>query len=491
MISKILQNARDYEAKHRPRIAPQLPYYHITGGVGWINDPHGWAPYKGEYHLTFQYHPYNRQWGPMHWGHVKTKDFIKWEVLPCALAPDMEYDKDGCFTGAAVEMLDGRHLLMYTGVERIDIGDGKLEDRQRQCLAIGDGLDYEKYEGNPVLTGEDVPEGHSIVDFRDPKMWIEGDTYYVVTVNRGPDGSGTILLYESKDGLHWKYNGTIARNEWRYGIMWECADFFHMDGKDVILNSAQDLLAEGLEFHAGNSTLFQIGHLDREKWEFQEESIRSAEYGLDFYAPQTLETYDGRRVMIGWMQSWESSRELHEGLDFMGQMTIPRELKIIDGRVCQLPVRELENYRGECVSHKGVKIQEETLLDGINGRCIDMTLDITFDSENPCDRFELKFASDERFFSTITLRPQKGYILLDRTYSGFRHDVVTTRKVPVDFGGKIKLRLLLDRYSAELFVNEGQQAASMVIYTPETAAGICMKADKAVMVDVVKYDLKI
>jgi len=61
----------------------------------------------------------------------------------------------------------------------------------------------------------------------------------------------------------------------------------------------------------------------------------------------------------------------------------------------------------------------------------------------------------------------------------------------VDFGGKIKLRLLLDRYSAELFVNEGQQAASMVIYTPETAAGICMKADKAVMVDVVKYDLKI
>lgn len=490
MISEMLRKARDYEAENRPRIASQLPYYHITGGVGWINDPHGWAPYQGEYHLTFQYHPYTRQWGPMHWGHAKTKDFIKWEFLPCALAPDMDYDKDGCFTGAAVEMLDGRHLLMYTGVERTDIGDGRLEDRQRQCLAIGDGLNYEKYEGNPVITGEHVPEGHSIVDFRDPKMWIEGDTYYAVAVNRGPDGSGTILLYESKDGLNWKYNGTIARNNWRYGIMWECADFFRMDGKDLILHSAQDLQAEDLEFHAGNSTLIHIGHLDRENWEYHSESIRAAEYGLDFYAPQTLEAYDGRRIMIGWMQSWESSRELQENLDFMGQMTIPRELKIIDGRVCQLPVRELENYRGECVAYKGVQVQKETVLEGIRGRCIDMTLDIFFDPENPCDCFELKFAGDERFHSTITLRPQKGYILLDRTYSGFRHDVVTTRKVPVDVGDKIKLRLLLDRYSAELFVNEGQQAASMVIYTRESADGISMKADKAVTVDVEKYDLK-
>lgn len=490
MISEALQKARDYEALHRPQLASQMPYYHITGGVGWINDPHGWAPYKGEYHLTYQYHPYTRQWGPMHWGHAKTRDFIKWEHLPCALAPDMDYDKDGCFTGAAVEMLDGRHLLMHTGVKNIITEDGKEECRQTQCVSFGDGLNYEKYEGNPVISEKDLPEGHSPIDFRDPKIWREGDTYYMVAVNRGTDGSGTILLYESKDGVNWKFNGVIAENHWRYGIMWECADFFHLDGKDVILHSAQDLRAEGLEFHAGNSTLIHIGHLDRENWKYHDESIRAAEYGLDFYAPQTLEAYDGRRIMIGWMQSWESCRELQEGLGFMGQMTIPRELNIIDGRVCQLPVRELENYRADCVTHTGVQVQEETVLPGIEGRCIDMTLDITFDPENPCDRFELKLAADDRFCSTITLRPQKGYILMDRTYSGFRHDIVTTRKVPVDFTDKIKLRVLLDRYSVELFVNEGQQASSMVIYTDENAAGISMKSDKAVTVDVTKYDLK-
>ena len=97
-----LQKARDYEALHRPQIKPQLPIYHLTGGVGWINDPTGFAPYRGEYHLFFQYHPYDTQWGPMHWGHAKTADFIRWEFLPAALAPEDNYDKDGCFSGSAV-----------------------------------------------------------------------------------------------------------------------------------------------------------------------------------------------------------------------------------------------------------------------------------------------------------------------------------------------------------------------------------------------------
>ena len=39
----------------------------------------------------------------------------------------------------------------------------------------GDGLNYIKYEGNPVLTGADVPEGFSVNDFRDPKIFRNTD----------------------------------------------------------------------------------------------------------------------------------------------------------------------------------------------------------------------------------------------------------------------------------------------------------------------------
>ena len=111
-MSKTLQRARDFEAKYLPYTRSELPHFHVTGGIGWINDPNGFAPYKGEYHLFFQYYPYDTKWGPMHWGHVKTRDFIRWERLPAALAPDTDYDRDGCFSGGAVELPDGRHLLM-------------------------------------------------------------------------------------------------------------------------------------------------------------------------------------------------------------------------------------------------------------------------------------------------------------------------------------------------------------------------------------------
>lgn len=108
-MTELLQKARDYEAQRRPEVMSQLPVFHLTAGVGWMNDPNGFAPYKGEYHLFFQYYPYDTQWGPMHWGHAKTKDFIRWEYLPAALAPDVRYDRNGCFSGGGVELPDGRH----------------------------------------------------------------------------------------------------------------------------------------------------------------------------------------------------------------------------------------------------------------------------------------------------------------------------------------------------------------------------------------------
>ena len=177
MVSKQLNKARKFEQKYLPHTKAEQPAFHVTAGVGWLNDPNGFSFYQGEYHLFFQYHPYDVKWGPMHWGHVKTKDFIEWEHLPAALAPDMNYDSAGCFSGSAIELPDGRHLLMYTGVRNIRNRNGRIESFQTQCIAVGDGVDYTKYEGNPVIAADQIPEGGSVHDFRDPKIWREGDTF--------------------------------------------------------------------------------------------------------------------------------------------------------------------------------------------------------------------------------------------------------------------------------------------------------------------------
>ncbi len=492
MASGLLKKARTYEEKYRPFVSEQLPAFHLTGGIGWINDPNGFAPYKGEYHLFFQYYPYDVKWGPMHWGHAKTKDFIRWELLPAALAPDMDYDRDGCFSGGAVELPDGRHLLMYTGVQKEELEDGTFQVRQTQCVAFGDGLDYEKSAYNPVISGIHLPEGGSSADFRDPKIWREGDTYYSLIVNRGRDGSGTVLLYESQDSLNWKYDGNLVQCNCRYGKMWECPDLFALDGKDVLIHSAQDMRPEGLEYHPGNGKVCHVGLLDREDWRFEDETVHAMEHGLDFYAPQTLEAEDGRRIMIGWMQSWESSGQTMDGLRFMGQMTIPRELCVKNGRVCQTPVRELENYRTNPVCYQNVMVAGEITLPDIQGRFVDMILRIHQADGRAYHRFDLEIAKNESYVTRISVLPDEKVICIDRTYSGFNRDIVNTRTFPINIqSGELELRLVLDRYSAELFVNQGEQAASMVIYTPLEAVGICMKAEGEVMADIEKYDIAV
>ena len=193
MNSEKLIKARKYESDFARFItAEERPAFHLTPPIGWMNDPNGFCIYKGRYHLFFQYNPYSTKWGPMHWGHAVSDDLIRWEYLPCALAPDTEYDSGGCFSGSAAELPDGRLLLLYTGVRSESEEDGTVKDIQTQCIAVGDGTDFEKIPQNPVLTEADLPKGGSRYDFRDPKIWRENDGGYACVVgNRTDDTSGS------------------------------------------------------------------------------------------------------------------------------------------------------------------------------------------------------------------------------------------------------------------------------------------------------------
>ena len=113
-MSEKLEKARLYEIEEAKNIPQEeKPAFHVSAPVGWINDPNGFSVFKGKVHLFYQYHPYSRDWGPMHWGHSVTEDMIRWEQLPAALAPDQEYDREGCFSGSAIEV-DGKPIRNWT-----------------------------------------------------------------------------------------------------------------------------------------------------------------------------------------------------------------------------------------------------------------------------------------------------------------------------------------------------------------------------------------
>ena len=237
-MSEMLKKARAYEAEKAAQTDKNTrPLFHISAPAGWINDPNGFSVYDGKIHLFYQYYPYAREWGPMHWGHSVTTDMISWEQLPAALAPDQDYDRIGCFSGSAIEA-DNKHVLVYTGVTKITLPDGREEERQNQCIAFGDGRDYVKYENNPVVTGEMLPENCSRIDFRDPKIWKEEDTYYLIVGSKDNRQIGQVVLCSSKDLKEWKFETVLAANSTgKVGTMWECPDFFPLGDKHVLILS--------------------------------------------------------------------------------------------------------------------------------------------------------------------------------------------------------------------------------------------------------------
>ncbi len=482
-----LKSARLYESIYSREISPaERPVFHLSTLVGWLNDPNGFSVYKGEYHLFYQYHPYNTNWGPMHWGHAKSKDLLHWQWLPAALAPDQEYDNAGCFSGSAIELPDGRHLLLYTGVQSIADAVGREVTRQIQCAALGNGVDYQKYEKNPVLDEEDLPRGGSSVDFRDPKLWREPDgSYRAVAANMTEDGSAAVRLFRSEDGLHWVFDRTLVRCENRIGKMWECPDYFALDGQQVLIVSPMEMEAQGLSFHNGCSTVSMLGQ-ENQEGEFVWERVDSLDYGLDFYAPQTLLTQDGRRILIAWMQRQESCRCQPPGAKWFGQMTLPRELSIRDGRLIQTPIRELERLR-KATLHWSGEISGSFTIPGVQGRVTDLTLRLQLGAYH---HFTIQVAADDKVHTDIIHNSAKHTVTIDRTFSGFRFDILHRRSCEVH-SGAVELRLILDRFSVEVFVNGGEQVLTSTLYTDQSAQGIRFVCDGTAKVELEQHFLEV
>ena len=496
MISQTLREARKYEEASEKLIAKEeRPDFHLSVRTGWLNDPNGFSYHDGKYHMFYQYHPYDAHWGPMHWGHAVSEDLLHWEYLPAALAPDAFYDRDGCFSGSAITLPDGRQLLMYTGVLEESTRTGGKRAIQTQCLAMGDGVDYEKVENNPVLDEKDLPPGASASDFRDPKMWRRKDgTYRCAIGSRPADGSGQILLYSSPDGFSWSFEKVLAANNNRFGKMWECPDFFELDGKGVLLTSPQDMLPQGFEYHNGNGTLCLIGEYDEETDTFREENNQAIDYGIDFFFFFTVLTPDGRRVMIGWLQNWVTCDFRSQNLRWFGQMSLPRELSVRGGRLYQKPVRELDALRHGRVEYRDVSVAGTVRLDGIEGRRVDMELVLRpKDPKDIYQKFAVRFAQNDQYQTSLSFRPREGVLKVDRKFSGSRRAIIHQRRCLVNSPdarkGELRLRIILDRFSVEAFINDGEQVMTATLYTDQAARGISFFADGEVCMDLVKYDL--
>ena len=170
-------------------------------------------------------------------------------------------------------------------------------------------------------------------------------------------------------------------------------------------------------------------------------------------------------------------------------MVWPLSLK--NGRLYQKPVRELDAMRRNKVVYTDVAVSDLMELDGVKGRRVDMELTVRpADKEDLYQKFAVRFARNDRYWTSLSFRPRESVLKVDRKFSGSRRAIIHQRRALVNNpNGELRLRIILDRFSVEVFVGDGEQVMTATMYTKQEADGISFFADGTANIDVVKYEL--
>lgn len=427
------------------------PQFHFSSLKGWLNDPNGMVWYDGEYHLYFQHNPKDVKWGNMTWGHSVSTDMVHWKQLPHAILP---YGSGTIFSGTAV--VDHKNFLgKQTGDTKTLVAYFSFAKKpfyQAAAYSADKGRTFSLVnDGGPVVPNQGFNQGE-----RDPKVfWHEESQKWVMIlwVLRGKkkgtpeEKLGKVRFFTSENMVDWEVASDFNR-EWVY----ECMDFVELT-VDGDKNNKKWLLYDA-------SFDYEIGDFDGKTFT-TDKKVYKGDSGLNFYAAQSFNNSpDNRTVVIGWMRS-KKSVFLNANMPFNQCMSFPTtmELKTTnDGiRLYRWPVKEIEDLYIKSYRFKNLSAGKAVKkLAGINAELMDLSIDF-----EPVSSMK------------INLRG------LDITYEK-SSETITFRKSKLSapaINGKVKLRVLLDRATIELFANEGAAVSTNYAVPVEDNLNISISAE--------------
>ena len=413
---------------------------HLKAPDNWVNDPNGFIYYKGYYHLFYQYFPYGPRWGTMHWGHAVSRDLVTWEHRDLALYPTMREDRNGCFSGSAVEK-DGKLYLIYTGVRYEVVNpedphtclDDQFESAQLM-ISSEDGFHFDNENGKKVIIPPITdPAIGDRTHTRDPKVWKSGDHWYLVLGSTVGEKYGEVLFYRSDDLHTWTYVDKAFKGP-EYGWMWECPDYFETKGGKVLILSAMGFLKNG-EKEKNQSICFHV--------EFDQSSCRIEipdvyqflDCGLDLYAPQTTLDAEGRRILSAWVRMPKVTDE-----GWIGMFCTPRVVEVRDGHIF-FPM------------HPNVRAAYSQEIPAGSQRAKDGYL-VSLDLED----------GEELDVGGFVIRREGDRICTDRSAVFPSFPGAHLRSETPALKGGCHLDVVVDKDLVEVFVNEGECVISNAVY---------------------------
>lgn len=451
--------------KYSELLRPQIHYSPLRN---WMNDPNGCVYFQGEYHLYYQYHPFDSNWGPMHWGHAVSDDLIHWNEKNIAISPD---DKLGMvFSGSIV--VDENNVsgffnetpgLVAFFTSHIDFNDapGGFE-QQSLAYSSDNGNTWHYFKGNPVIANP------GLLNFRDPKVFYHKESSaWIMVVVAGYE----VMFYRSANLIDWEFSSKFGKG---YGIndkLWECPDLLHF--KTSMMQDIWILIVscQNREMPENSAVQYFIGDFDGYQFTSYDrpDRIRLFDYGCDFYATHSwhgIPETDSRQIWIGWVNNWAYANDIPTK-PWRGVMSLPRSLSLgeRDGNfyLKQLPISEIHSL-----------IKESNRIDICRKRNCLIRMKSDYTHELECEiqtgisgsvSFDFIYGNDERL--KLILNGELGEIVLDKsnlTLSDFHPKYNPITRVSIPKTDQINIRIIIDRSIIEVFINEGEYVFTSQIF---------------------------
>ena len=367
----------------------------------------------------------------MHWGHAVSEDLVHWRELPEALYPDR---LGTMFSGSAV--------VDWKNTAGLKVGDEDAliciytaagshvepEEPFTQCLAYSNdrGKTWHKYADNPVMV-------HIVGSNRDPKViWHEPSERWIVALYLDKrEEQHRYALYASSDLKAWTH-----LQELYLPGSGECPELIPLP-----VDGETKWVFWGADGH------YLVGTFDGNVFTPETPPLRAycggAEKRGSAYAAQTysdIPVEDGRRIQMAWLQGSMPDMPFNQQMSFPVEMTL---CSTAEGpRLCYSPVKEIETLYEEKRTLRDVDIADDPVVLPTGGHdLLDIHAEIDVGGAT-----ELEF--NIRGVPIVYDVKRQELSCCDRT-------------APLEaMGGKLRLRILLDRASVEIF------AAGGLVYMP-------------------------
>jgi levanase/fructan beta-fructosidase len=456
------------------------PVYHFTPEKNWTNDPNGPIYLHGEYLLYNQQNPFENKWGHMSWGHAISRDMLRWQHLPVAIPEKIDREKGDTvwiFSGSAVWDKDNTSGFCRNGGCLVAIYTAHQPNlkKESQYIAYSNdgGRSYTNYAKNPVI---DIQKR----DFRDPNVfWHKASHQWVMTV--AVPAEHKVRFYGSPNLKDWSLLSEFGPQGY-VGAYWECPSLIELPVKDAPGATRWVLMNSAAGGQRGVFMQYYVGEFDGRTFtnDNATDLVLPVDYGDCFYAaiPWNNLPNDGK-VLIGWMIPGKQKT-----YPWTGQMSISRDLslkKTENGyRLLQEPAAIVQKARPAPLTapkelHIGESPSPLPAIPAGNAWWIDATWQL-----GTAQTVGFSIARSTDATGKVLTETVIGYdrtkhqLYVDKSRSSTTSAIPDKHRLTIDLpdaGDILRLQVLFDRSSLEVFINDGEKVLTTCIYPDKDATG--------------------